>query len=355
MKFSGEINLSFYKAGRLPLATDPTNPDTDGDGLLDGEEIDQTISWKRVINDTGDGSHGTYCIYFNMLSDPTKVDTDGDGYNDSDDIFPVQYDKLNGLIFQSEHEMGIGYDEGCLADDLQCGMYSYSDIFDICWLFKYQLESDEDENIDIFRSDAKLLFAFGNNNDDLIEDLIDKFIYGTGETIEIVTNDGVVDVPVYRSELLQIRYGNDEQVQNYLLSTVDIVKELLVENNGDINAIRDEAELDIDGSEKWDIEFGRDEKKYLFGGMTISVNDLWGSNVSIKDYSCDGNSFSGILHFNLYDHFGLDRPDVDIEKKYVFIPLFRAWFVLQHYEEYNGKYKPFINLVEFDIPFEGVL
>ena len=119
-----------------------------------------------------------------MYSDPNNPDTDGDGYNDSDDIFPVQYDELNGLIFQSILKMGIGYEEGCLADDLQCGMYSYSDIFDISWLFKYQLESDEDENIDIFRSDAKLLFAVGNNNDDLIEDLIDKFIYGTdGELV----------------------------------------------------------------------------------------------------------------------------------------------------------------------------
>ena len=69
----------------MPLTTDPTNPHTDGDGLLDGEEIDQTISWNRVINDTGDGSHGAYCIYFNMYSDPNTSDTDGDGINDYDE------------------------------------------------------------------------------------------------------------------------------------------------------------------------------------------------------------------------------------------------------------------------------
>ena len=60
--------------------------------MLDGEEIDQTISWKSVINDTGDGSHGAYCIYFNMLSDPTKVDTDGDGFGDSQDPNAKTYD-----------------------------------------------------------------------------------------------------------------------------------------------------------------------------------------------------------------------------------------------------------------------
>ena len=42
--------------------TDPFNPDTDGDGLLDGDEID--------IYDT----------------DPLNPDTDGDGYSDGDEI-----------------------------------------------------------------------------------------------------------------------------------------------------------------------------------------------------------------------------------------------------------------------------
>ncbi len=31
----------------MPLTTDPTNPDTDGDGLLDGEEIDPAIRWSE--------------------------------------------------------------------------------------------------------------------------------------------------------------------------------------------------------------------------------------------------------------------------------------------------------------------
>lgn len=85
--------------------------------------------------------------------------------------------------------------------------------------------------------------------------------------------------------------------------------------------------------------------------MTISVNDLWGTNIYIKEYTFDENGFKGTLVFNLYDHFGLDQPDV--EKFYRILAGFRAWFVLQHYNMYDGKYKPFINLVEIEVPFGG--
>ncbi|HTM68071.1 MAG TPA: binary toxin-like calcium binding domain-containing protein [Candidatus Binatia bacterium] len=43
--------------------TDPANPDTDGDGLKDGEEVQ---------------------VY---KTDPTKADTDGDGYKDGDEVY----------------------------------------------------------------------------------------------------------------------------------------------------------------------------------------------------------------------------------------------------------------------------
>lgn len=107
----------------------------------------------------------------------------------------------------------------------------------------------------------------------------------------------------------------------------------------------------IDSSGVSKIAFTRDKNGNLFNGMTICINDMWGSNISISKYIVNGNKFSGTLHFNLYDHFGLDIPDV--EKVYVNLDGFRAWFVLQHYTSYNGSYKPFINLFEYDIPFSG--
>jgi hypothetical protein len=61
--------------------------------------------------------------------------------------------------------------------------------------------------------------------------------------------------------------------------------------------------------------------------------------------------FSGTLHFCIYDHFGLDQPDV--EKTYVNLAGFRAWYVLQHYDYFNGSFVPFVTLMEFDVPFES--
>jgi hypothetical protein len=57
------------------LGTDPNKPDTDGDGLLDGEE---------------------YFVYF---TNPTKADTDEDGIADKQDPYPrwVRYEDLNGV------------------------------------------------------------------------------------------------------------------------------------------------------------------------------------------------------------------------------------------------------------------
>ncbi len=54
----------------MSLSLDPLNPDTDGDGLTDGDEI------------------------FKYKSDPTKIDTDGDGLKDGDEIWRFRTDPL---------------------------------------------------------------------------------------------------------------------------------------------------------------------------------------------------------------------------------------------------------------------
>ena len=87
--------------------------------------------------------------------------------------------------------------------------------------------------------------------------------------------------------------------------------------------------------------------------MTICVDNVWGHNITIKDYFLDGNHYSGTLHFKLYDNFGLDPGDVS--GMYGNLAGFRAWYCLQHQTKYNGKYKPFINIMEFDIDFSGEL
>lgn len=71
-----EDGVIIFNGIRLKL--DKNNPDTDGDGLLDGEEL---VITKKTYQD------GTKVLVTGklVLGDPTKFDTDGDGYDDNRD------------------------------------------------------------------------------------------------------------------------------------------------------------------------------------------------------------------------------------------------------------------------------
>ncbi|WP_169088651.1 DUF3289 family protein [Paenibacillus sp. PL91] len=62
--------------------------------------------------------------------------------------------------------------------------------------------------------------------------------------------------------------------------------------------------------------------RVIIYGLTITVNDTWGNTVSVKDFSVENNHFKGVMNVHLYDHFGLDQPDV--EKMFVNLAGFRA-------------------------------
>lgn len=68
-----EDHMCIFNGCRLPL--DKNNPDTDGDGLLDGEEI--TLSYKYNEDQTKVQVTGV------MKSNPTLIDSDGDGLYDN--------------------------------------------------------------------------------------------------------------------------------------------------------------------------------------------------------------------------------------------------------------------------------
>ncbi len=64
-------------------------------------------------------------------------------------------------------------------------------------------------------------------------------------------------------------------------------------------------------------------------------------------YSRRGNNFTAKYTVTLWDHFGLDMPNV--QKKLGALAEFRAWFVLQHLH----GYRPFITKIEFEKEFTG--
>lgn len=97
--------------------------------------------------------------------------------------------------------------------------------------------------------------------------------------------------------------------------------------------------------------------KDLTNGETIAINDVWAGKAEITKYEKFGNFFKGTIRITLFDHFGLDAPDIGPDpttghiKPYGMLPGFRAWFILQHYDRFS--YKPFVTVMEMDYPFSG--
>ena len=73
--------------------TDPKNPDTDHDGLKDGEEVKRYHTNPLRSDTDGDGlSDGDEVLKYH--TNPLKVDTDGDGLSDGDEVLKYHTDPL---------------------------------------------------------------------------------------------------------------------------------------------------------------------------------------------------------------------------------------------------------------------
>ena len=69
----------------LILGTDPINPDSDGDGLLDGEEVNNHLTDPLLADTDNDGLSDSEEIN-RYGTDPLNPDSDGDGASDGDEI-----------------------------------------------------------------------------------------------------------------------------------------------------------------------------------------------------------------------------------------------------------------------------
>ncbi len=78
----------------LKYQTDPLNPDTDGDGLTDGDEVLKYRTDPLKADTDGDGlTDGDEVLRYH--TDPLKVDTDGDGLSDGDEVMVYSTNPLN--------------------------------------------------------------------------------------------------------------------------------------------------------------------------------------------------------------------------------------------------------------------
>lgn len=321
------------------IYTNPDLKDSDGDGLIDGQEMGPLRTFTFEFFGITIHFEG-----FFPTSLPDKKDSDGDGIFDNEDSRPLNSDLSELVIFQSDRPEG--HDEnGNVANDMKTDDYTGDEMTDISWMFHLQLLESYFPGIlfDEFEMMSTDLFSTGEM-EDVVLDMIDHFEEGTGAD--------------YSNQTLTKQASEHETTKAY----VDYVKNALVDelkkNGGNLAALRFDKSTKATNTFYQNIQDNASYPTFSswgdrIGGLTITVNDTWGNTISVKDFSVENNHFEGVMHVRLYDHFGLDQPDV--EKMYVNLAGFRAWFVLQHHEDYDGEYKPFVSLMEMDIPFEGEL
>jgi outer membrane protein OmpA-like peptidoglycan-associated protein len=86
-------NDGLGKCDEEKLGTDPNNPDTDGDGLSDGDEVMKYRTDPLKVDTDGDGlTDGEEVMKYK--TDPLKADTDGDGLTDGDEVMKYKTDPL---------------------------------------------------------------------------------------------------------------------------------------------------------------------------------------------------------------------------------------------------------------------
>ncbi|HSW55746.1 MAG TPA: OmpA family protein [Ignavibacteriaceae bacterium] len=90
---SDRDNDGLGKCDEEKLGTDPKNPDTDGDGLSDGDEVFDYKTDPLKADTDGDGL-SDYDEIMKYNTDPLIADSDGDGLSDGDEVLNHKTDPL---------------------------------------------------------------------------------------------------------------------------------------------------------------------------------------------------------------------------------------------------------------------
>ncbi|XZI87769.1 DUF3289 family protein (plasmid) [Clostridium perfringens] len=260
----------------------------------------------------------------------------GYGYVHSDFIKINNNINNRVCIFKSERFKLLD-SEGNLANDLKANDFDESQILAINGLFKNEINRKEEYLFDDLRRMGKALFSIGEL-EDVFLDMVDHFKNANG-----------ID---YKNEILNKHIREHKSTKEYVNKIKELAIEELKINKGDLSKIEFDKNGKLYQKIQQNVKFPDYSSLFdIIEGLTITVHDTWANKVEIRDYSINGNKFTGKLHYVIYDHFGLDKPDV--EKKYVYLSGFRAWFTLQHFKKFKGLYKPFVTVMEIDVPFTG--
>ncbi len=307
--------------------------------IYPADATNQSVTWRSSDSDIAEINALTGMITAKMEGTVVIAVTTEDGGFVSSAIIYVNKTK----IYQTENT--FKYDgNGKLPEDLDDNDISVEDLKAMDWInWSDFVLTDPATFRDSWENMSTLLFST-EPLQTVVLDMIDHFMSGSG-----------ID---YSNDTLTEKVLEHESTQNYIASVKKCISQLLNQYNGDIMA------LDYIASNRKNnplVQLMQNNKIYQpvyntandkITGLTICIDGLWGNQIEVKSYSKTGNTYSGVLSFTLYDHFGLDAADVE---KYGYLVGFRAWYILQHNKEYNGAYKPFVTTIYFEVPFSGTI
>ncbi|GAA2310817.1 DUF3289 family protein [Streptomyces kunmingensis] len=356
------------RAGNLVLgngvpvgAMDPENPDSDGDALKDGKEV-------QIVKSELSGTKEL--VYAKLASNPLKPDTDGDGSRDRADRHPLVFDQPDMLIHQSANREGRRKEPDPdhfqvppsrqVADDLTFNDYTYDELFDLDWSFWNAGITPEflmwGEFNDIMNAGK---FGADSDNQQAVDDLRNAFRYGhNGESAGSVSVDDNYDPARFQQvgsgSALSRAVAASPQEQKYIDQAKGLIVQSITDNRGGTAQFQVQDDLNKNLLYQLFKNTGVQYPVYDFSvgdanqrALSIAIHQFHGHTIQLKDYKVDGNTFSGKLLFHSYDHFGLD-PDDEITN-YGFID----WFTLQHYDRFDGKYAPPVAVADVEIPISG--
>ncbi|WP_297090667.1 calcium-binding protein [Thermococcus sp.] len=154
-------------------STDPTNPDTDGDGLSDYDEL----HFEYVYTTYNRNDNSTSIVEGNpIILDPTNPDTDGDGLRDGIDPVPAHYD----------------FDGDGLIEDNACA---------------FALDCDKDGVTDRTENLSKTDPANPDTDGDGLTDWEEQFWYSTNPLVQDTDGDGFTDFE-------EVKAGSDPNKPN---------------------------------------------------------------------------------------------------------------------------------------------
>jgi len=347
--------------------------DSDDDGLKDSDELigKTTVDVKPLVM-AALALHGvpmdryfgkTDIEVWSFKSNPTLTDTDNDGLDDLLDDEPRNWFKHSFVIYETVwDEEGLQLMNTYDGDDTRRHtkgdpnknefMFSDKTKSELCDL-KWINWSDFLDNAylhEVGWKDMVRLFSMGDMQKVAI-DMVDHFMDGSGDD--------------YYNDTLSDEVDNHEKTTEYVDGVKECFEEQLRIHNGNLIELKyTKSDRDNAPVRKAMENHGIGQPSYndKFEGLGICVDSLYGNRIEVTEFHKNGNHYEYKLRFTMYDVFGLD--DDDITHKYInwkVVPSFgllygfRAWHILQHYDEYDGAYRPYISYMKFYRSFDGTI